>query len=346
MRYFQEAFELLQRCFNVQKSSLTQGQADAVDEPPSASDVDNDDALNKSGSAFHTSEEELWASIEKPITTDNLLDTAIAQLDVLTAICVLDSSHSGSDVTWIEEYFRIELQGEVDAYAETSNRQHEAALAEARFSSAILDAAFRRGKIDILTYERKLDATFSHPGLELEEEVQSLCDKADAYLSFNTSVQGAIQQAKPDELAQIGGKCWKHITTALDSLTATSRIPNVQNLPQIHLRRGDCELLRLHLGEAPLNYDLAIKSAPTLLKNAEVYFRGAAALAKQNQDDDEDRKEAEVKEMVVMALADNSQRLSSLIELQRSVVEAVVQEMRDEELLGEQSVRKIEMLFT
>ena len=345
LHLFQQALEFFQRCLNVQEYKFTQTQENAAQEAASASDADNTDVAPSSGNESNVSEEEVWAAVEEPITTDTLLDTTIAQLDTLTEICSLGSSHTRNDLAWIEEYYRTELQGKVNSYNSGSNRKHEVALSKANFIASISDAAFRGGKLDVLTYERELNAAFSHPDLDLNKDAQGLCDKADAHLSFNTSVQNAMQQEPATELAQTGSICWIHITKGLDSLTAASKLPNAQNLPRIHVQRGDCELLRLHLGEAPLNYDLAIKSASTLLKNAEVYFRGAAALAKSSEDAAEEQKEAEVKEAIVLALADDAQKLSSLIKLQRDVVGAIVEEMKDEGLLGEEAVQKLGMLF-
>ena len=345
LRLFQEALEFFQRCLNVQECKFTQAQENAAQEATFPSDADNTDVAPSSGNESIASEEEVWAAVEEPITTDTLLDTTVAQLDTLTEICSLGSSHTRNDLAWIEEYYRTELQGKIDSYNKGSNRKHEVALSKANFISSISDAAFRGGKLDTLTYERELTAAFSHNDLDLNKDPQGLCDKADAYLSFNTSVQNATQEAQLNDFAQTGSICWKHITKALDSLTAASRLPDAHNLPRIHLRRGDCELLRLHLGEAPLKYDLAIKSASTLLKNAEVYFRGAAALAKSNEDAADELKEAEVKEAVVMALADDPQKLGLLIKLQRDAIGAIVQEMKDEGLLGDEAVQKLGMLF-
>ena len=342
LRLFQEALELFQRCLNVQEYKFTQAQENAAQEAPFPSDADNTDVAASSGNESNASEEEVWAAVEEPITTDTLLDTTIGQLDTLTEICSLGSSHNRNDLAWIEEYYRTELQGKIDSYNNESDRKHEVALSKANFISAISDAAFRAGKLDRLTYERELTAAFSHHDLDLNKDPQGLCDKADAHLSFNSSVQ---QEEQANDLAQTGSICWKHITKALDSLTAASKLPDAQNLPRIHLRRGDCELLRLFLGEAHLRYDLAIKSASTLLKNAEVYFRGAAALAKSSEDAADELKEAEVKEAIVMALADDPQRLSLLIKAQWKEVGAIVKEMKDEGLLGDEALQKIEVLF-
>ena len=346
LRLFQEALELFQRCLNVQEFKYTQAQENSAQQAASLSDANPADEATMSGNASNASEEEVWASVEEPITKDTLLDTAIAQLDTLTAICTLGSSHVHSGLAWVEEYYRTELNDRINSYLSATSHQHEAALARAKFVAAISEAAFRGGTLDLSTYERELNAAFTHQDLDLSNDPQALCDRADAYLSFNASVQNVLQQAQSTELTQIGSTCWKIITKALDSLTAASKLPEAENLPRMHLRRGDCELLRLHLGEAPLKYDLAIKSAPTLLKNAELYFRGAAALAKRNDDAEEEQKEAEVKETIALALADNSEKLTSLIKLRRDFVGVAVEEMRDEGLLGEQSVQKLGRLFT
>ena len=309
------------------------------------SDASHADAATISSNASNASEEEVWASIEEPTTKDTLLDTAIAQLETLTAICTLGTSYVHGDLAWVEEYYRTRLNDRIAFYLSGTSRQHEAALAKAKFVAAISEAAFKGGELNLSTYETELNAAFNSLDLDLTRDPQALCDRADAYLNFNASVQVALQQAQLTELPQIGRTCWKQITKALDSLTAASKLPDAENLPQMHLRRGDCELLRLHLGEAPLRYDLAIKSAPTLLSNARVYFCGAATLAKRNGGTDDEQEEAEIKEAIALALADDSEKLTSLIKSQRDLVGMTMEEIRDEGLLGEQSLQTLGRLF-
>ena len=282
--------------------------------------------------------------MEEPITKEALLDTAIAQLDTLTAICTLSPSHIG--LAWVEEYYRTTLKDRIASYVNGSSRYLEASLAHAKFTCALSDEAFRGGRLDLPTYERELNAAFNSQDLDLSNDPRSLCDRADAELAFIASVQIALQQAQSTELGQISSTCWKHITKALDSLTAASKLPDAQNLPRIHLRRGDCELLRFHLGEAPLKYGLAAKSAPTLLKNAEVYFRGAVNLAKKDVAAEEEQNEAEVKQTLVLGLAGDAENLALLVKTKRDLVESVVTEMRDEGLLGEESLQKIRSMVT
>lgn len=338
-----EALELFQRCLNVQEFKFTQAQEIAAQNADAVSEANEGDTGTMSEIASNALEEGLWASVEEPISKDTLLDTAVAQLDTLTAICSLGTIAHNNDLAWVEEYYRNTLQEKIVSFIDKSGRQHGAALAKAKFVSAISDAAFRSERLDVPTYERELDTAFNHQDLDLNNDPQGLCDRADAYLAFSASIQSPLQQAYPTETSPIATICWKHITKALDGLTTASKLPGAQNLPRIHLRRGDCELLRLRLGELPLAYDHAIKSAPTLLKNAKVYFRGAATFAK-SENAVEERFEAEVKEAVAAMLGGDRAMLSSLVKLRQQSVEVSLGDMRDEGLLGEEGMQRIASL--
>lgn len=345
LRLLREALELFQRCLNLQEYKYDEIQEDAaraVGEPL----IDGGDGVpNSSSTRSYASEEEVWASIEEPITKETLLDTAIAELGTLTTICNLGSCQDHSGLAWIEEYYRGTLQGKINYYLGATARQAEAALATAKFMSAILDAAFRKGRLDLLTYEREMTALFTSSELSPVNDPEGLCGRADAELRFNASVQTSAPNAQLEGIPQVAGICWKHITKALDSFTAASKLPNTLDLPRVHIRRGDCEMLRLQLGEAPLNFDLAMKSMPTLLKNAEVYYRGAGTLAKRSKIDADEQNEAEVKAALAAALADDTQRLTVLIKQQRGFVEMIVEEMKDESLLGEEGLQKLGPIF-
>lgn len=363
LRLFQESLDLFQRCLNVQESKLAQDEENNRQEAQPRPGEYSAGVDNASSPASNGSEEEVWASVEEPVTREALLDTITAQLDTLTAICTLGSSsdltsrwvtkpaeRSSTGLAWVEDYYRTTLKDRIASYVDGSSRHREATLAQAKLICALSDEAFRDGRLDLLTYERELNDAFSTQYLDISNDPPSLCDKADAELAFNASVQAAIPQAQSTELGQISTTCWKHITKALDSLTAASKLPNAQNLPRIHLRRGDCELLRLRLGDAPLKYELAVKSAATLLKNAEVYFRGAANLAKrgpapEGEEEEEERKEAEVKYAIVLALAGDMEKLSWLLQTQRELVESITKDMSDDGLLGEEGLQKIGKMF-
>ena len=336
----QEALELLQRCLHIQEKEYYKSENGSLEDADThlkqCEPETNTDVSTMSGA----SQEEQWASIEEPITLDILLDSVLAQLDTLTAINNLGPLADQKDILWMEEYYRDTLQPKVATYVASSGRQHEVALAEAKFVAALSDAAFQYGKLDIVTYGRELGNAFSDKDLDLESDPVGLFDKADAYLTFSTSIQSSIVHLQQVEVQQLAALCWKYITKALDSLTAASNIIGAQNLARIHLRRGDCELMRLRLGEQPMSWDLTIRSAPTLLTNAEIYFRGAAKIAK-SEDAAEEQMEAEVKEAIVAALNGSSQKLSSLAGHQRKAKQKIADDMRDEGLIAEGDLRNL-----
>ena len=343
MRLYQESLKLFQRCLNVQEFKLTDQETSRQDTqlPPDGYSAIPD---SSSSAASNASEEEVWASVEEPVTKEALLDTTVAQLDTLTAIVTLgSSSHTG--FAWVEEYYCKTLKGRVASYIDGPYRHHEATLARAKLTCALSDEAFRGGRLDLPTYEHELNAAFTSQDLDFSNDPIGLCDKADAQLAFNASVQAALQQLQMTDPGQLSGICWKHITKALDNLTAASKLPNAQNLPSIHIRRGDCELLRLRLGDAPLNFELAVKSAPTLLKNAEIYYRGAANLAKRDVVAEGEQNEAEVKQSIVVGLAGDTEKLSFLVKTRRDLVDSITTEMRDDGLLGEDSLQKLGSIF-
>ena len=346
LRLLQEALELFQRCLNVQEFKLDEAQEPTAHDHSGNLQTDDPGSDRVSGNASDASEEEVWASVEESITKGTLLDTTLVQLNTLTTICTLGSTPNQNDLAWVEEYYRTTLLEKINAYSSSGTSQHEIAIAKAKFISAISDAAFRSRRLDAATYERELNAAFNDPNLDLNQDIQGLCDKADAYLTFQASIQSSLPRAQPCEIGQIDAVCWKHVTKALDSLTAASKIPDAQNLPRIHLKRGDCELMRFELGQKPLGYDLAVKSASTLVKNAEVYYRGAVALAKSNEAAKEEMREAEVKEAVAAAVGGDECRLQEMSKLRREAVEIVLGDMIDEGILSSESVRKIAKSLT
>ena len=340
LHLFQEALELFQHCLGVQEFQLTQ-QATVLEESSAEGDSESTNVV--SGSKSETSEDpedERWATIVEPVTKDTLLDTALAQLETLTAICALGSSQKLINLAWVDEYYRNILRDRIARYVDGTERHQEAALTNAEFTCALLDASFRSGQLDVSTYERELSVAFNQ-GINISNDPQGLCDKADIEILFITSVQASIQDkllAHAQDLSQLHALRWKHLTVALDNLAAAAKLPQVQNLPRIHLRRGDCELLRYRLAEA--SYDMAVKSAATVIKNAEVYYRGSARFARNEGAADEER-EASVKEAIAARIAGNAEKFLVIGCNQRGAVLEVIEEMSDEGLLSHETVALI-----
>ena len=339
LQLFREGLELFERCLGLQEFQLTE-QASVRAEKSAEADGENVDMSR--GNETETSEGEQWTALVEPVTKDALVDTVLAQMETLTAICTLVSSEMFSDFAWVDEYYRSILRDKIAVYVDGTERHHEAALTTAKFMCTLLDAGFRGGQLDATTYERELVAAFNQD-VDLSNDPHGLCDKADAEITFITSVQAALQEnlrTDPDNLSQLYTLSWKHLSIALNNLATASTIPVVQNLPGVHLRRGDCELLRYRLAETPASFDVAIKSAATLIKNAEIYYRGSARLARNEGAVDEEL-EASVKEAIAASIAGNAGKLSELLSGQTEAVPEIIEDMRDEGLLSKESVALI-----
>lgn len=297
--------------------------------------LDND-SMFVDGSQFSIVEDERWVTVVNSVTKDTLVDTMITQLETLSMLCGLLSSQNSSGLKWVEEYFSHMARDEISTHAE-SNR--EISLAKAKFTCAFSDIRFRSGSLDILAYEQELNNAFKQ-ALDIETNPQGLCDQADAELAFHISIQFSLSfilQSQQQDLPFLNKNSWKHITKALNCLTSASKLPQAQNLSRIHLRRGDCELYRFRLGQAPNNFDLASKGALTLTKNAEIYYRGASGFAR-NEGALEEEREALVKEAAVASLGGHPNRLWQLSGVGDEATMEILEDMKNEGLLSAEAV--------
>ena len=339
MRFLQEALGLFQRCLSLQESQIMQSEEEHATSKEDTSDNDDGGTATRTDTAEGATSEEAWASIEEPVTRNSLIDTVIAQLETLTTICSLVISQGGDNLDWVEEYYSNMLKDKITLLVHDTERVQEASLANAKFIAAFSDASFRHGQLDILEYERELTAAFTiNPDLSNHHE--GLCDRADAEITFSTSIQASAQskmQLSGSDSARLKEMRWKHITKALDDLRAASKTPHAEKLPRIHLRRGDCELLRYRLGQGPNPHSTAAKSASTLVKNAEVYYRGAAALARNARVQEEER-EALVKEAILASLSGCKRKLHDLLKTNEKAVLEIIEDMREENLLSDEDI--------
>ncbi|KAI9707373.1 MAG: hypothetical protein M1836_000333 [Candelina mexicana] len=306
-KLLEEALELFQRCLTVQEFQFSETHAQIDMETPEsqATDFMKSDSSMEDVTGISTSgptEDERWASIVEPVTQDTLLDTAMAQLDTLNTLCTVlapdvraralwsdvEATRLSRSLAWIEEYSSDLLKTKVSTYAVgSSERLNEILLGRAMFQCSLADASYRARRIDLGTYERELVSAFisEETPLNLSNDPEGLCDKAEALTTFCTSLNRfppsdiSIPHS-PTSLDQLGNLAWKYLTLALESLTAASTLPTARNRAKIQLARGDVEMLRFRLSLHPLNLKLAQRSADTLIRNAQVYYRGAAGLAK------------------------------------------------------------------
>lgn len=276
--------------------------------------------------------EEQWASIVEPVTRDTLLDTVIAQMSTVTTLCALLAAHRSADLVWIGE--QVHGIMEKATFYNSDERKGEVSLARANLLSAYADANFRSGSLDAAAYDHELNRAFNDD-FAPPPSSQALCDKADALMAFAASIYGATesQQIDSNDAFPLAKTVWKRLTQASSYLAAATKLPEVQNVTKIHLRRGDCELLRYRLSQNPILYEIARQSAATLLRNAQIYYRGAARAAEVDKSIDEILG-GRIREAVVAHVDGNQSLLRNFAEDDKGRIMRVVEEMRDEHLLA------------
>lgn len=341
VRLLQEALELFQRCLSLQEFQLTRIGEQDHDSAAYQDSTSDGTLLKETLTEGSPVEDEEWAFVDEPVTRDALVDTILAQLETLTTICSLGNFEAGDNLSWIEEYYGNMLKDKIELLTANTDRAHEANLTKAKFVAAFADLSFHHGQLDILEYERELAAAFD-PILDLSKSARGLCDRADTEITFQASIGApeARAQIVAADMARLNGMRWKHLTSALEDLTAASKLPDAENVPRIHLRRGDCELLRYRIGDGPNPYGPAVKSLRTLIMNAEVYYRGASGLAR-NAGAETEMREASTKEAIVASLSGNREKLQLLSKTQHQTVLEVVEDMKEESLLTNDDIASL-----
>lgn len=330
--YLQEAIELFQRCLVLQEMKYTEMQEQMQTiESGDLKDHEEQQMIAPAESTTESAEgedepQEQWAAIVEPVTKNTLVDTAVAQLETLTTLCNLLTFNPGSGgVGWVEEYASELLQTRLPAYVEGSDRQYEAGLARAKLICAMTEVLYRAGRTDVETYKQEVWRAFS-PDLDITTDPEGLCAKADALTSLN----GAFADFPPSNDAESFNNAlsvrWQALSTALDALTAASKLPNADSLSKIHIARGDVEMYRWRLGTSPWNYGMAQQNGATLLRNAQTYYRGAVALARRDGAAEEER-DGSCKEAIAAAIEGQTTKLDVLVARDPKSVTAVAQDM-------------------
>ena len=337
LQFLQEALEFFQRCLSLQSYQLTQREKlnrGVMTNPSEQADPIFDPNQDSRPDAV---EEEVWASIEEPVTYDSLIDTLMAQLGTLTTI--MSVARNSVNFGWIEEYYCEMLRSRVELLSKSSERLEEISLVKAKFWTALAEAKFHHQNIGLLDYEHELNTAF-HGVFDLRCNEQGLIDRADAEITFCSSILGSDRNISGSEVLQLSSIRWRHLTKALEDLTAASKLPQADSLARIHLRRGDCELMRYGLGKGPYAHELAAKSSITLMRNAEIYYRGAAKIGLNTGATAEER-EASVKEAVVAKLCGNPEKYTSLLGENRELTLEIVADMQDDHLLSNLDLEKL-----
>jgi hypothetical protein len=249
-----EALDLFNKCLLIQEAQKDQFDAQAVE----ATNQFEDMAGLEDGGVSLTSEpsidapsspsqDDRWATIVEPVTNSTLLDTLLAQLQVLTTLLPLVPSNpaAAKDVIIISDQADPIIKGKLEAYTVGTGRELEAAVARGNLLSAFADACFRCSMTNLETYQKELDNAWTIEGIDFSQSPEALCDIAESLITFATSLRANDDQTnyespKPEFLSAR----FKALTTALERLTAASKLPDVDNLVKIHLLRGDVEMWR------------------------------------------------------------------------------------------------------
>jgi hypothetical protein len=337
MKYLNEALELFQRCLVLQELRYTESQEqikmmeagdDETRQQPEAEEPAGEEMDTESETPAH----EEWAAVVEPVTKDTLVDTAVAQLETLATLCGLLALSGGNGLAWVEEYSYDLLRTRIAVYVEGTDREQEVALARAIFVAALTEVLYRSGRADVETYQRELSGAFP-PELDLSENPEGLCSKAEALTSFNSAIADNPPAGTVEEVQKSLVSRWQALTAALEALTAASKLASADNVPKIHIARGDAEMARWQLGRSPWSYPVADENAATLLKNAQTYYRGAAALARRDGDTEQE-KEGSCKEALAAALAGDKTKLDQLRSVDSEKVMGIAQEMIEDGMVG------------
>ena len=354
LQYLYEAWQLLQRCFSLQERdyAATQQKFDG------AHLVDEDSMISTSYSSAkpqqeheQEQEQEQWVSVVEPTNKEVLVDTAIAQLSTLTALCGILASSDLEDtghvsLGWVENQ-SINLQAQtILTLARDTERADEALVARASLNSALLEAAWRKRQIDLDTYQRESDAALAK--LAESNAYASAMSSVTSLLALNDGLSETNDLSI--DMTRLASLRWQALAKAIAQLTrAAAKLPtgNFDELPHTHRIRGDASLRQYQLSKPPLCYSLAVKHAGSLLKNAEIFYRNASRIF--THGNETERRKSSIRETVVRALQgivspgqDGTLLKRLATEFGKKHVDYVVKEMVEEGSLDKEDLQMLE----
>ncbi|KAI0460377.1 hypothetical protein F5B21DRAFT_5124 [Xylaria acuta] len=322
LQNIEQALEIQTRCFELQqaafaKSRLELERAMRETAEQATAQIDSGQAAADPASESQSiSREEQWAVIEEPITAVTLLETTIAQIEALIALCsILSSSLTSSPESG---HASATALSRIDSYSENlltrtlptlinenqsilESRLSDVMLPRAVFMSNYLELSFRLSAINVEKYTRELEAAFTQPGLDVTSG-DVLLASARALLSLNSALV-LVSAGVSDATA--GSLRWRILIEAQSRLSSVASIPDIDKhtLATTHSSRGDVSLFLQILAYPPVAHSQAQTTTPQLLKSAEIYYRNAGKLlGSLGRSADEERIVCELKGAVVSVL--------------------------------------------
>ncbi|KAI0486878.1 hypothetical protein F4859DRAFT_467330 [Xylaria cf. heliscus] len=323
LQNIEQALEIQTRCFELQQAIFAKSRPDLeramreAAELPTAQSDSGQATANPASESQTVNREEQWAFVEEPTTATTLLETVIAQIEALSALCsILNSSLTSSPesghasataLSWIDSYSGNLLTQTLPTLINENRavlepRLSDVMLPRAVFMSNYLELSFRLSAIDVEKYKRELDAAFTQPGLDAASE-DVLLASARALLSLNSALADRVSDDAT--AASYAALRWKILIEAQSRFTSAASIPDVDKhtVATTHLSRGDISLFLQILAYPPATHPQARATTPQLLRNAEVYYRNAGKLfGSLGRSTDEERTVCELKGAVVSVL--------------------------------------------
>lgn len=298
-KLLQEAIGLFDEAMDIQEAEVNANKAvntrdgmqdvDMGDEPEAVAPNEVKDEDEKMGKDDDDGGQ--WALVKEAVTVEDILDTALAELQTLVTLwglCQYVEGHS-DPLTFVRNTGNKLLDKISMLAAPSPDNLPEIALAKANYTVAAADAYFKAGRLSLKYYDTQVRESFTDgkDGLTVSGVAATLGHKAQAHIQFGTTVS---ESSTSDETA--GKLVWSHYSAAAKDLAAAATLDTRK--ANLHCLRGDVEMWR-----SKVNTPLPEATRKTLLQNAGVYYRGALRVAQATNDSSEIAIEAAVKERMV-----------------------------------------------
>ena len=296
-----EAVDTFEKCFAVQQAAYLRQQEETAAISAEQNELQRS-APEPSPSPREqasSSPREEWAAVFEPTTVNTLLDTCLAQMQAFTALVPLVAVDR-STLAEMQSLGAKISQRSSQLLPEVPGSHNEILGAEAGLSVALSAAAFSLNLLSPEDFSSHVNAKFSYAGVD--SSAATLCEAADARIAFSETTADAPSAQSQISHATLAALQWRQLSLALDNLAQAAKLPIESEPWKLHERRAEAELMRAMMGVAPAAYPQAEKNRELLLKNAEVYYRGARNLA-QAEGEATIAEEMGQKEAVVQMLA-------------------------------------------
>ncbi|KAF2435460.1 hypothetical protein EJ08DRAFT_338532 [Tothia fuscella] len=230
-----------------------------------------------------------------------------------------------------------------------ASAQLDADLAIAHFSANLADAEFGSQLLNAKDYYERVVDAYSPLQQSVRDDqspsshLRFLCEYADALTDFADSISESNNEREASAHRWTALSSAQTLLTKATDILKSSGASNNLSSPkksQIYLQRGDIELQRWRLARLPSATASIASGAAVLLKNAGVYYRGAAGLAVQDGNEDI-AGEAGVKAGVVKLVMDTSEGgvafnpRNLFPNFEEDVVKGIMEDMIEEGLVDE-----------